>query len=120
LIDQIVRQPKGPIQNVHEKEFRKCRIVVDGADNRSLFQPHNQGFRHGRGCRHAQRLADQASLTTEIARLNDCYDGFFALLGNDLDLGSTFLKIKNAIGGIALRIELMLCTIAGLGSLRRT
>jgi len=50
-----------------------------------------------RGCRHAQRLADQASLTTEIARLNDCYDGFFALLGNDLDLGSTFLKIKNAI-----------------------
>jgi hypothetical protein len=58
-------------------------------------------------------FTNQAPFAAEVAGFEHCDDGFLALFGNDLELGSAFLKIEDAIRRITLRIEDILCAKSG-------
>ena len=81
----------------------KAGSLMDHADDRRFLQPHDDGFRHRRGRRHAQRLPGEASFAEEFVRSENCDDGFLALLGNDGDLHLAFLDVEDRIRRVALR-----------------
>jgi len=58
-------------------------------------------------------LAREASLSEEISGSQNGDDGFFALLGNDGELDSAFLNIKERIGGVALGENRLILTVGG-------
>ena len=54
---------------------------------------------------HTQRLRGQTSLAEEIVGTQNCDHGFFALLGDDGDLGFALLNVKNRIRRLALLVK---------------
>ena len=58
-------------------------------------------------------MAREASLSEEISGSQNGDDGFFALLGNDGELDSAFLNIKERIGGVALGENRLILTVSG-------
>ena len=77
-------------------------LLMDHADNRCFFQPHDDGFRHRRHRRYAPRLPGKTSFTEEFVRSKHCDDGFLALLRNDGDLHLAALDVEDRIRGISL------------------
>ena len=68
---------------------------MDNTDNRRFFQSHDDGVRHRRGCRYAQRLPGKTTFTKEVIRSKNCDDGFLASLRNDGDLHLAFLDVED-------------------------
>ena len=102
MIDQIVGQTYGSVQNVHNEEFGKRLIVMDGANDCGFFQTGDDTFGDGFDGSHAQRLPDQAAFAAEVTRFNNGKHRLSAVGGNYFDLGLAFLEIEDPVGRIAL------------------
>ena len=71
----MLLQPQVLSQKVFDEEVGKRMLVVQGANDAGLFQPHYDAFTHGRGRGNAQRLAVEAPLATQIARFKERDNG---------------------------------------------
>ena len=76
---------------------------MDHAENGGFFQPHDDGVRHSRGCRYAQRLPGKTTFTKEVVHSKNCDDRFLASLRNDGDLHLAFLDVKDRVRRVSLR-----------------
>jgi hypothetical protein len=94
----------------------KGLVFLQGANDGSFFQPRNDAFTYGRHGGKAQRLAVQATLTTQVSGLKDRDDSFLALFGNHRELHFASLNVKDGIRNIALRINDGMASISAYGS----
>jgi hypothetical protein len=101
---------------MRDEHLGKRWLLMDDADHGRLLHPHDLGFRHGRGCRYAQRLPGQASFAAELVRPQDCDDGFLALLGDNGDFDLALLDIENCIRKTTLREDRLVLWIFRDGS----
>src|SRR5712691_5870729 len=86
---------------------------MEDAQHLVLLNSKDKARCHRRSRRQADCLTDEASLTKEVTRSEDCDDRFFVLFGFDLELHPAVLNIENSVGGITLREDSVV-----LGALR--
>src|SRR5580704_11262255 len=103
LIDKVGFNADGPAQQMSNEHLGERRFPMDHQDDGRLFQADDDGVRHGRDRRHTLHLPGKTSLAEEFVRVQDCDDGFFALLRNDGDLHLALLDIEHRVANFALR-----------------
>src|SRR5260370_26797932 len=97
---------------MRDKQLEERRLVLKNPQDLGLLPSHSHAFRHCSSCRQTFRLSDQASLTEEFVRPQDCDNGFLALLGYDGDFDLALSNIHDRICIIALRkddLSLLMC-----------
>jgi hypothetical protein len=73
-----------------------------------LFDSHYRAIGHCRCGAHAQKLPYKATLSEEIALVQNCHCGFLPALRHNGEFYLSFLYIKNSIGGVALSKDRLL------------
>jgi hypothetical protein len=63
LIDEVCLNTDGPAQKMGNEHLGERRFLVDHADDRRFFQPHDETFRHGRRRRYPLRLPGETAFT---------------------------------------------------------
>ena len=82
--------------------FGECRFLTDYLNDCGFFQSRDDGVGHGRDRCNALRLPGETSLAEEFVSPKNCYDGLFALLGNDGELRLAFLNVEDSFGSVPL------------------
>src|SRR6266566_1414052 len=113
LIDQIRLNSDVARQKMRHEPLGKFWLVVEKANHGCFLQPHDCGFLHCCGCRHAPGLPGQASLAAEIAGSKDCNDRLFPLLGKYGELHFALLDVENRICRLVLRKDNLIYFIGG-------
>jgi hypothetical protein len=116
LIHQVCFNPDCSRQEMRDENLGERRLVAQRADDARLLQPHDDAFRHRRHGRDAPWLPGQASLAAELVGSQDCDDRFFALVGNDGELGLALLDVEDGIGNVTLGEDDIIPAIFGYGS----
>src|SRR5258708_1019603 len=97
---------------MRDKHLGEGRLVLKNPQDLGPLHSHSHAFRHCSSCRQTSRLSDQASLTEEFIRPQDCDNGFLALLGYDGDFDLALSNVHDRICSIALRkndLSLLMC-----------
>ena len=125
LVDEIRFDAASPTEKMGYEQLGERWFLMEHAENHRFFQSHDDGVRHRRGCRYAQRLPGQTTFTKEFGRSKNPDDGFLALLRNDGDLHLALLDVEDRIRRVSLgKDDLVLAvltnapTLANLGKKR--
>ena len=102
LIDEVCFDADCPAKKMGKEHLGERWFLMDHAENSGFFQPHDVGFRDGRGRCYPLLLSGQTSFYEEFVRTKDCNDGFLALLRNDGDLHLAVLEVEDRIRGVSL------------------
>jgi hypothetical protein len=94
-----------------EQQPRKGRLLLKQTGRFSFFNSHDRALSHGRRTGHAHSLIRQASLTKEVAGLQDGHYRLLALFGNNRELDLAFVDIENGVGRVALEKDLVVLRI---------
>ena len=85
-----------------EKPIRERVLLVEQADHLLLLDDEDGARARRDGRRHPKRLSRQGPLTEEVARSQHRHDRFLAGVGNDAELHTARLDVKDAVAGVTL------------------
>src|SRR6185503_17285869 len=102
-------------QQMSHEQLGEGRLGVKEVQHLGLAHPYDLALGHGLGGRQTQRLADQAALAEELARLQDPDHRLLALLGRDHDLDLALLDIEDRVRFSRLREDYLLAAQVGHG-----